>query len=157
MHQVLGCISAAAAGAASVSLFVYRWFLLKTDVEVGYNWSWRGKEFHPNFDIRNRSSSKTYVIGNIAYTRNNGKEIITFDNKSLWGHELKPGTIAVLDGAPVPKINSLADCLQVEVRLRVQNGREFKGQGPGQLYTGFRKHAFNLRQRIERSSLPLPS
>jgi hypothetical protein len=155
MHQVLEYISAA--GVASVLLFAYRWFLLKTDVMVGYNWGWQGSDFHPNFDIRNRSGSKTYVIGNIAYTRNNGKEIITFDNKSLCGRELKPGTIAILEATPVPKVHSMADCLQVEVTLCLQNGREFKGQGPGQLYTGFRKHAFNLRQRIERSSLPLPS
>jgi hypothetical protein len=136
--------------------FGYRWFLLKTDVMIGYNWGWHGIDFHPNFDIRNRSGSKTYVIGNIAYTRNNGKEIITFDNKSLWGHELKPGTIAVLEAAPVPNVNSMADCLTVEVTVRLQNGREFKGQGPGQLYIGCRKYAFALRQRIERSSLPLP-
>lgn len=154
MHQILGYISAA--GVAPVLLFAYRWFLLKTDVMVGYNWSWHGTDFHPNFDVRNRSSSKSYVIGNIAYTRNNGKEIITFDNKSLWGHELKPGTIAHLDAAAVPKVNSMADCLKVEVTLRLQNGREFRGQGPGQLYAGLRKYAFALRQRIDKSSLPLP-
>src|SRR6266481_841169 len=117
MHQIIGYISAA--GVASVLLFAYRWFLLKTDVMVGYNWSWQGTNFHPNFDIRNRSGSKIYVIGNIAYTRNNGKEIITFDNKSLWGHELKPGTIVHLEAAPVPKVHSMADCLKVEVSLRL--------------------------------------
>lgn len=154
MHQLLRYISAA--GIASVLLFTYRWFLLKTDVMVGYNWGWQGTDFHPNFDIRNRSGSKTYVIGNIAYTRNNGKEIITFDNKSFWGHELKPGTIAHLEAAPVSKVTSLADCLTVEITVRLQNGRGVKGQGPGQLYTGFRKYAFALRQRIEASSLPLP-
>ena len=154
MHQILGYISAA--GVASILLFAYRWFLLKTDVMIGYNWSWQGTDFHPNFDVRNRSSSRTYVIGNIAYTKNNGKEIITFDNKSLWGYELKPGTIAHLEAAPVPKVNSLADCVTVEITLRLQNGREFRGQGPGQLYTGLRKYVFALRERIEKLSLPLP-
>jgi hypothetical protein len=46
------------------------------------------------------------------------------------------------------------ECLTVEVRVRLQNGREFKGQGPGQLYKGIRKAAFALRQRIEKASLP---
>ena len=122
---------------------------------VGYNWSWQGANFYPNFDIRNRSGSKTYVLANIAYTKKNGKEIITFDNKSLWGYELKPGTIANLQAAPALKLNSVRECLEVEVRVRLQNGREFKGEGPGQLYKGVRKIAFALRQRMERASLPL--
>lgn len=156
MHAILGYISAA--GVLSVVAFAYRWFLLKTDVEVAYNWSWHGISFYPNFDLRNRSGSKTYVLGNIAYTRNNGKEIVTFDNKSLWGSELKPGTIThPQQVAPVPKVNSMAACLTVEVTIRLQNGREFKGQGPGQLRTGWLKYAYMLRQRIEKSSLPLPS
>ena len=139
-----------------VLYFGYRWFLRVTDVMVAYNWSWQGTNFYPNFYLRNRSGSKTYVLGNIAYTRKNGSEIITFDNESLWGHELKPGTIVHLSVAPVPTVHSMIDCVSVEVRVRLQNGREFKGQGPGHLYTGFRKYAFALRQRIERSSLPLP-
>ncbi|HXM20141.1 MAG TPA: hypothetical protein VN948_02615 [Terriglobales bacterium] len=155
MHAILGYISAA--GVLSVLAFAYRWFLLKTDVEVGYNWSLQGINFYPNFDLRNRSGSKTYVLGNIAYTRNSGKEIVTFDNKSIWSHELKPGTIVHLSAATVPKVNSMADCLTVEVTVRLQNGKEFKGQGPGQLRTGWLKYAYVLRQRIEKSSLPLPT
>lgn len=135
--------------------FAFRWFLLKTDVLVGYAWKWEGANFHPSFDIRNRSGSKTYILGNIAYTKNKGKEILTFDNKSLWGLELKPGTISYFEAAPVPKITSVRECPKVEVAIRLQNGREFKGQGPGQLYKGMRKIAFAMRQRIERASLPL--
>ena len=131
MHEILGFISFA--GVLSVLAFGCRWFVRKTDLEVAYNWSWQGINFYPNFDLRNRSGSKTYVLGNIAYTRNNGKEIVAFDNKSLWGSELKPGTIAYLSQvAPVPMINSTAECLTVEVTIRLQNGRDFKGQGPGQ-------------------------
>ncbi|MFZ3265185.1 MAG: hypothetical protein WA172_14370 [Terriglobales bacterium] len=156
MHAFLHYISAA--GAFTALIFVYRWFLLKTDVEVAYNWSWQGINFYPNFDLRNRSGSKTYVLANIAYTRNKGKEIITFDNKSLWGRELKPGTITLPEQvAPVPKVNSMAACLEVEVTIRLQSGREFKGQGPGQLRTGWLKYAYALRHRIDKSSLPLPS
>jgi hypothetical protein len=122
---------------------------------VGYAWKWEGPNFHPSFDLRNRSGSKTYVLANIAYTKNGGKEILSIDNKSIWGHELKPGTIAYLEVAPVPNVHSRPECLNVEVRVRLQNGREFKGQGPGQLYKGIRKTAFALRQRLERASLPL--
>lgn len=74
---------------------------------VGYNWTCLGiAGSHPNFDIRNRSSSRTYVLGNIKYTRNNGKEIVTFDNESLWGRELKPGTILHVETTLVQTINS---------------------------------------------------
>jgi hypothetical protein len=155
MQKILGYISGVSV--LPILYFAFRWFLRTTDVMVAYNWSWQGMDFYPNFDLRNYSSSKAYVLGNIAYTRNNGKEIVTFDNKSLWGLELKPGTTTHLSSAPVLTLNSLADCLKVEVTVRLQNGREFKGQGPGQPYTGFRKHAFALRQKIERSSVPLPS
>jgi hypothetical protein len=155
MHAILSYISAA--GVFSVLVFGYRWFLLKTDVEVAYNWSWQGINFYPNFDLRNRSGSKTYVLANIAYTRKGGKEIVIFDDKSLWSHELKPGTIVHVSAAPVSKLNSMADCLTVEVTVRLQNGKEFKGQGPGQLRTGWVKYAYVLRQRIAKSSLPLPS
>jgi hypothetical protein len=155
MRALLGYISGA--GVLSVLLFAYRWFLTKTDVTVGYNWSYHGTAFWPNFDIRNQSGSKTYVLGNIAYTKSHGKVIVGFDNKSIWGCEIRPGTITHLEGAPVPKISTLRDCPEVEVTLRLQNGREFKGQGPGQLYTGLRKFAFGLRQRIEKTALPLSS
>jgi hypothetical protein len=155
MQKILGYISSVSV--LPILYFVFRWFLRTTDVLVAYNWSWQGVNFYPNFDIRNYSSSKAYVLGNIAYTRNNGKEVLALDNKSLWGLELKPGTITHLSSAPVLTLNSLPDCLKVEVTVRLQNGREFRGQGPGQLYTGFRKRAFALRQKIERSSVPLTS
>ena len=69
---------------------------------------------------------------------------------------LKPGTITHLETAPVPHINSMQDCLGVEVRIRSQNSREFKGQGPGQLRTGFYKIAHVLREKLERHSIPTP-
>lgn len=138
-------------------VFIFRWFLLNTDVLVAYNWSWVGSNFYPNFDIRNLSRSKSYSLGNIKYTRAKGKEVLTIDNTSIWGHELKPGSIHHVSTAPLLKFGSLQDCLSVEVRVRLQSGREIKGQGPGQLYTGFRKFAFAIRQRIEKISLPLPS
>lgn len=150
--------SAVPAGTVGAALlFTYRWFLLKTDVLVGYNWSWQGPNFYPNLDIRNCSGSRTYVLANIVYTKNNGKEVITLDNRSLWGHELRPGTISHLQAAPALVLNSARECFDIEVRVRLQNGREVKGQGPGQPYKGIRKLAFALRQRMEKSSLPLAS
>ncbi|MGA8621194.1 MAG: hypothetical protein WB660_22055 [Candidatus Sulfotelmatobacter sp.] len=73
------------------------------------------------------------------------------------GSELKPGTITHQQVAPVPKVNSMAAYLTVEMTIRMQNGGEFKGQGPGQSRTGWLKYAYLLRQRIEKSSLPLPA
>ncbi len=154
MHWIVGSISVA--GVLSVLVFAFRRYLLKTDINVGYNWKWEGPHYWPNFDIRNRSSSRTYVLANVAYTRNNGKEILTFDNKSFWGHELKPGTIAYLEAAPVPNINSMQDCLGVEVKIRTQNSREFKGQGPGQLHKGLYRIAHLLREKLERHGVPMP-
>lgn len=146
------------AGLIPALLLGFRWFLLKTDVLVGYCWKWEGStNFYPSFDIRNRSGSKTYFLGNIAYTKDNGKEILTFDNKSLWGKELKPGSITYLEAAPVPNITSKQQCMDVEVTIRLQNGREFRGQGPGQLYKGIRRIAFSLRQKLEKAALPIPS
>jgi hypothetical protein len=147
--------AALSAGIIPALIFAFRWFLLKTDVLVGYAWRWEGPNFHPSFDIRNRSGSKTYVLANIAYTKNDGKELIAIDPKSIWGHEIKPGTISYFEAAPVLKVTSQSECLGVEVRVRLQNGREFKGQGPGQLYKGIRKIGFAFRQRIEKASLPL--
>lgn len=141
----------------SALIFGFRWFLLRTDILVGYVWKWQRRDFYPSFDIRNRSGSKTYFLANVSYTKNKGAEILGFDNESLWGHALKPGTISHFDVAPVARITSLDECTKVEVRVRLQNGREIKGQGPGQLYKGVRKIAFALRQWLEKKSLPLRS
>jgi hypothetical protein len=86
--------AAISAGTIPALIFAFRWFLLKTDVLVGYGWKWEGPDFHPSFDIRNLSGSKTYVLANIAYTKNDGKELVAIDNKSIWGQEIKPGTIS---------------------------------------------------------------
>ena len=69
---------------------IVQWFLRATDVTVSYNWGWKGIDYSPNFDIRNRSGSRTYQLANIAYTKDKGKKVVWFDNESLWGKELKP-------------------------------------------------------------------
>lgn len=116
---------------------------------------------------RNYIQISTFEIGpgrsntglrSIAYTRNEGKEIVWFDNKSIWDKELPPNSIKFLnDVAPVPKITSISECTGVEITVRLQTGRLFwlKGQGPGQLRTGrIQRMAFWLREKVERSAIP---
>lgn len=136
-----------------------QWFLRATDVTVSYNWGFKGTNFYPNFDIRNRSGSRSYLLANIAYTKNNGKEVVWFDNESLWGQELKPGSIQHnYTVAPVKNTTTPQEAIGLEVTVRLQNGRQFwlKGQGPGQLYMGrIQQAAFWLRQKFEKAAIPL--
>jgi hypothetical protein len=104
---------------------VIQWFLRATDVTVSYNWGWKGTDFQPNFDIRNRSGSRTYLLANIAYRKNKGKDVLFFDNRSVWGEKLEPGSINTPNVAAVPKLTSLAECLDVGVSVYLQNGRQF--------------------------------
>jgi hypothetical protein len=152
----------AAAALAVILYIVVQWFLGVTDITIGYNWRFDGASdnptnLRPSFDIRNRSRSKTYFLANIAYLRGN-KPVAPFDNKSVWGTELKPGTIMPLEAAPVPGIASLKQCLGIEVHVRLQNGRLFwlQGVGPGQLRMGgVQRFAFWLRNKIEKAAFPL--
>lgn len=80
------------------------------------------------------------------------------DNKSVWGRELKPGSIAFFEAAPVMGLTSLAECTQIEVHVRLQGKRLFwlKGSGPGQLNKGrLQRAAFWLRDKLERAAFPL--
>jgi hypothetical protein len=137
-----------------------QWFLRATDVTVAYNWSWKGADYFPNFDIRNRSSSRTYLLANIAYTRNEGKEMVWIDNDSLWGEELKPGSIRGRKWkiAPVKGITTPQQAMGLEATVRLQNGRQFwlKGQGPGQMKMGrIQQTAFWLRDKFEKAAITL--
>ena len=96
-----GLLANVFAGVLLVVLYIgIQWFLRATDVVVSYNWSFNGTQLHPegchpNFVIRNRSGSRTYLLASIAYRRKSGVE--SFDNKSLWGREPRPGTLAAAD------------------------------------------------------------
>jgi hypothetical protein len=114
------------------------------DIKIGYNWSWEGSKFHPNFDIRNSSGNTTYALANIKYTKNKGREVVWIDNTSLWGKELKPGTIMHISSDPVVGVTSLQQCLEIEVTVRTQDQQEFKGAGPGQLRMGPLKRAYRF-------------
>lgn len=158
-----GFLANVAAAALVVILYVaVQWFLAATDITIGYNWRFDGKpgsptNFWPSFDIRNRSRTKTYFLANVAYLRG-GRPVAPFDNKSIWGAELKPGTIMPLEAAPVPGIASLEECLGIEVHVRLQNGRLFwlKGRGPGPLRVdAVQRLAFWLRNKFEKAAVPL--
>jgi hypothetical protein len=135
-----------------------QWFLRATDVTIGYSWQLEGPNFHPSFYIRNQSGTRSYLLGNIAYTKNGGKEILFVDNKSIWNVELKPGSVNLIEAGTVRSVSPMPRCTDVEVTVRLQTGREFwlTGKGPGQLGEGWiRKMAFRLRQKFEKAAFPL--
>jgi hypothetical protein len=159
-----GFLANIAAAALVVILYiVVQWFLGVTDITIGYNWRFDGPQdnpsnLRPSFDIRNRSRSKTYFLANIAYFKDS-KPVAPFDNESVWGTELKPGTIMpLLDAAPVPGIALLKQCDEIQVHVRLQNGRTFwlQGVGPGRLRMGkVQRFAFWLRNKFEKAAVPL--
>ena len=151
------------AGFLLVALYVaVQWFLQVTDITIGYNWHYDGTmqepyNLRPSFNVRNLSRSRTYVLSNIAYLRN-GKPVSHFDNKSVWGTELQPGSIVSLEGAPVATFTSLEECIKTEVHIRLQGKRLFwlQGSGPGQKLKGWlHRAAFRLRDRLERMAFPM--
>lgn len=115
------------AAALVVMLYIaVQWFLGATDITVGYAWRFDGtmdnpRNLRPTFDIRNRSRSRTYFLANIAYLEG-GAPGAPFDNTSIWGKELKPGTIHVLEAAPVAGLSSLKKAMEMEVHVRLQDG-----------------------------------
>jgi len=144
--------------------FAFQWFLHATDVAVTYNWNFKGAEHHPSFeirpnlDIRNRARSRAYLLASIEYRHGKYPPPLAIDNTSIWNKELKPGSIVFPESiAPVKKITSLAKAMQVEVFVRVQNGKRFwlKAQGPGQQYTRSQRLAFELREKLTRLGLPI--
>ena len=135
-----------------------QWFLRATDLRVGYSWKWNGPNFHPSFYIRNLSGSRSYLLGNISYTKNEGKELLFNDNRSIWDKELKPGSVNLIEAGTVQGVASQPECIGTEVTIRLQNGRQFwlKGTGPGQLRIGrIQKAAFWLRDKCEKAAIPL--
>jgi hypothetical protein len=130
-----------------------QWLMQATDVTAACSWSRDGKNCHPNFNIRNRSKSKTYLLANIVYS-NGADKLVWFDNKSLMGKELKPGSINEFNEvAPVKITSSISECLQLHVAVRLQTGRPLwlEGQGPEQVVTDrVQRAAFGVRKFIEK-------
>jgi hypothetical protein len=161
-HDVLvGFVANVLAGFVFVGFYIlFQWFLRATDLSIRYNWTQDAAGCRPNFNIRNRSGSRTYLLANIEY-RKSGKTgpPLDIDNRSLWDVELKPGSIMPpRTVAPVKNTFSLADCTMVRPSVRLQNGRQFwlKGQGPGQMGMGsFQRLLFWLRDKIERHAFPI--
>ncbi|HEX4230492.1 MAG TPA: hypothetical protein VHZ07_17585 [Bryobacteraceae bacterium] len=139
-----------------VLLFLFKWFLLATDVTVNYNWSQSRLGSCPNFNIGNRSRSRTYLLGNIVYKNGVSVRPVAIDNKSLREQELKPGSTKFFENvAVVAGITTMPQCLQTKVYVRLQNGREIKGQGPGQLPGRFQRMAFSLRRKLDVLAVPV--
>ena len=162
-HEVAaGFLSSVLAAAFLVICYLaVQWFLHLTDISIGYSWSWQGSEFHPNLDVRNRSKSKTYLIANVAYKKGSAAPVWV-DNASLWGKELRPGSINFFsDIAPVKNVASIHECLQIRVVVRLQTGREFWliGRGPGQdgkvIMSRTQRLAFWFRNLLERGSVSI--
>jgi hypothetical protein len=162
LEVAAGFLANVFAGFLLVGLYVaIQWFLRITDITISYNWRFDGtpqdpRNLRPNFDVRNLSLTRTYVLSNIAYLRN-GKPVAPFDNKTVWGTELKPGGIAFVEGAPIPL--TLEECMKTEVHVRLQGKRMFwlQGRGPGQekLKGWLHRISFWLRDRLERMAFPM--
>jgi len=151
------------AGVLLVIFYVaIQWFLQVTDITIGYSWKFDGttdnpQNLRPHFDIRNLSRSRTYVLSNIAYLKDK-RPVAPFDNKSVWGRELKPGSIEIREAASVSTFTSLDQCMKTEVHVRLQGKRLFwlQGVGPGQIRLGrFQRAAFWLRDKLEKAAFPL--
>lgn len=144
-----------------IGYVIVQWFLAVTDIVISYNWRFDGtpdapRNLRPNFDIRNRSRSKSYFLGNVVYRDH--RPAPHFDNESIWGKELKPGSIEFVEAAPVAGVVTLAQGLETQVHVQLQNGRTFwlKGTGPGQLRVGrFQRIAFWLRKKLGTSAFPM--
>lgn len=101
-----------------------QWFLQATDVTMDYNWSRSGNLCHPNFELRNRSTSRSYLITKIAYT-NGADGLVWFDARSLMGKELGPKTLNEFQlVAPLRSCSRISECMELQVRVRLQTGRE---------------------------------
>jgi hypothetical protein len=140
----------------SVFVLLYmgmQWFFQATDVTVSYDWSRDGDKCHANFKIINRSTTRTYLLANIAYS--NGKDrLVWFDNRSLMGKELKPRTVNEFqDVAPVKNCSSMSECMQLRVTVRLQSGRKLwlRDQKPRQIVMAqIQRTSSELRNFIEK-------
>jgi hypothetical protein len=156
---LVGFLANVAAGFIFVAFyFCFQWYLRATDITISYSWTEKGGRCQPNFMICNRSGSRTYLLANVEYRKGEGPAPLDIDNKSIWGKELKPGSIEFFaDLAPVKNVMSLAGCMEVKISVRLQNGRRFwlKGQGPGQMSLGLiQRIAFWLRRIVEAGAIP---
>jgi len=84
------------------------------------------------------------------------------DNISLWGKELKPGSINFFNNVTAVKnVHSIPECTQIRVVVRLQTGREFwlTGQGPGQdgkvVMGRLQRIAFKIRDVFEKTTISI--
>ena len=127
-----------------------QWFLQATDVVISYDWTRKGATCRPTFSIRNRSRSRTYLLAKIEYS-NGPDKLAWFDNQSLMGKELTPGSCnEFTDIAPVRNTSSIAECMQLRVAIRLQNGRKLWLSA--QTFTALQRAAIRLRDFVDSDS-----
>jgi hypothetical protein len=131
-----------------------QWFVRATDISVNFDWSREGSRCHPNFEIRNRSRSRSYRLANIAYI-NSSDGLIWFDHQSIMGKELTPrSTHRFVEVSPVRNSSVISDCLRLQVALTLHTGRMLwlNSQRPSKPFTDWlRRTAFKLRNLVDRT------
>jgi hypothetical protein len=148
-------------GGGGALFALYRWalrmFKRATDLDCGYGWSFDGtidnaRNMRPHLDVRNCSQSRTYRLANISYELGGVQHWC--DNTSLWGMDLKPGSIEFFNAiAPIPRIDSLKACTCLAVRLRFQDNHEILCHGPGQPEGKWHHKARRFRSWLDRASI----
>jgi hypothetical protein len=130
-----------------------QWFMQATDITVDCSWNRDGGKCHPDFEFQNRSMSKTYLLSSITYSRGSDK-LVWFDRKSLMGKELKPRSVQEFhEVAPVKNTDSIAECLQFQITLRMQSGRTIRLEDERtgvDAPDGLQRTAYKVRDLIER-------
>jgi hypothetical protein len=164
-----------ALGGIAAALFIVllyalvQWFLRATDLLITYNWRFDTvngvTNFRPNFDIRNRSGSKTYRLANIAYTRDGAFH--WFDNVSLWGAVLEPGSINnQYEVVPVRDIRTISRCVRnrshrphpgrtVVLAWRPRTGTDGKGTNTTHRFLAAKQTRFDTDSRCSFTMLPM--
>ena len=110
LEVAAGFLSNIAAGVVLVAFYVViQWFLQITDITIGYNWQFDGTLDSPTKSAAKFRyygichASRTYALSNVAYLRDK-RPVAPFDNKSVWGVELKPGSIVFSEASAVREL-----------------------------------------------------
>jgi hypothetical protein len=137
-------------GWAFVILYLaIQWFIQATDVTMDYNWRRVGAYCNPILRFKNRSNSRTYLLTTIAY-RSAADGLVWFDAKSLMGKELMPRSIYEFQEiSPVRNCSLISECLQMQVRVRLQTGKEVWLESEEVGMGRIQRAAFQLRAWVE--------
>lgn len=130
----------------------YLWFLQATDVTLDYSWTREGDQYRPELELVNHSRSKTYWVTKIAY-QSRADGLVWFDARSLMGKVIEPRSAYEFHRiAPVRNCSSIPDCLEMQIRVRLQTGKDVMAASDQPGATGLRalqKAALRLRTFLE--------